>query len=183
MVGGEGLERAGHDEVWRAFAANEITHSAAHYLLAVARLSAAGGHTRAADVARFLGVSRAAASLQVRALHQHGLLEVDARQVLCVTPAGADLAARVASKRVVLRTLLGEILGVASDVAETDACKAEHLLSRETAAALARFLHFLMSDHPAARACLEAFRSSVVSCPAAGRCELCDETCLLAGDA
>ena len=170
------------DAVWRAFDANEITHSAAHYLLAVARLSAAGGTPRAADVARFLGVSRAAVSLQLRALQQQGLVAVGGGQVLRVTTAGADLAARVTSKRTVIRTLLAEVLGVTPEVAETDACKAEHLLSGEAAAALVGFLHFLSSDHPAARACLAAYRSSKASCPTNGRCELCQRVCLLAGE-
>ena len=59
--------------LWRAFEANEVTHSAAHYLLAIAGLERRAP-PRAADVARYLGVSRAAASLQLRSLQEHGLV-------------------------------------------------------------------------------------------------------------
>ena len=69
----------GEEPLWRAFEANEITHSGAHYLLAVAALARRAAAPRAADVARYLGVSRAAASLQLRSLQDHGLVEPDTR--------------------------------------------------------------------------------------------------------
>ncbi len=169
--------------LWRAFEANEITHSAAHYLLAIAAAHKAGAPPRAADIARQLGVSRAAASLQLRALQEHGLLEVDDQQRLHLSRPGADLVGRVASKREVVRIFLDEILGVRTATAELDACKVEHLLSEETGAGLVRLIRFLRSSHPAARACLTAFRETVAQCPSERRCELCDAVCLLAAGA
>lgn len=170
----------GEEPLWRAFEANEITHSAAHYLLAIAAAHKAGTPPRAADIARQLGVSRAAASLQLRTLQEHGLLELDGQQRLRLSRAGADLVGRVASKREVVRVFLDDILGVRAATAELDACKVEHLLSEETGAALVRLIRFLRSTHPAARACLTAFRETVQRCPTEHRCELCDAVCLLA---
>ena len=118
--------------LWRAFEDNEITHSGAHYLLAIASLGKLGDAPRAADVARRLGVTRAAASLQLRTLQEHGLVEIDDQQRLRPSPAGADLVGRVASKHEVLLVFLRELLGVGEDTAELDACKVEHLLSEET---------------------------------------------------
>jgi Mn-dependent DtxR family transcriptional regulator len=131
--------------VWRAFEANEITHSGAHYLLAVAASAETGRPPRSADVARALGVTRAAASMQLRTLQEHGLVAVDRDQRLHLTATGADLVARVASKREVVRTFLNEVLGVRPATAELDACKVEHLLSEESGAALVRLLRFLRS--------------------------------------
>jgi len=173
----------GEEPLWRAFEANEITHSAAHYLLAIAAAHKAGTPPRAADIARQLGVSRAAASLQLRTLQEHGLLELDVQQRLRLSRAGADLVGRVASKREVVRVFLDEILGVRAATAELDACKVEHLLSEETGAALVRLIRFLRSTHPAAQACLSAFRETVQHCPSEHRCELCDAVCLLAAGA
>ena len=65
-----------HDRVWRAFGDNEVSHSAAHYLLAVAAFGKSGRDPRAVDVARLLDVSRAAVSLQIRALRDNGLVDV-----------------------------------------------------------------------------------------------------------
>lgn len=165
---------------WRAFEANEISHSAAHYLLAIASFTRKGIAPRSAHIARELGISRAAASLQLQSLRQHGLVEMDARQQLHLTRAGADLVARIASKREVVRVFLEEILGVRPQVAVLDACKVEHLLSEETGAAIIRLLHFLRSAHPAAQAALQAFRETTAACEPQARCDLCTNTCLLA---
>lgn len=169
----------GHEQTWRAFEANEITHSGAHYLLAVAAFTKTGQPPRAADVARHLGVSRAAASLQLRGLHDHGLVRLDDGQRLHLTRDGANLVARIAGKREVLRVFLSEVLGVSDEVAELDACKVEHLLSEETGAALVRLVRFLRSEHPAATACVDAYREARALCPEDGNCELCDRVCLL----
>jgi DtxR family Mn-dependent transcriptional regulator len=166
--------------LWRAFEANEITHSGAHYLLAVAALTKRGLAPRAADVARQLGVTRAAASLQLHSLQEHGLVASDERQRLSLSPAGADLVGRVASKREVLLVLLRDVLGVREITAQLDACKVEHLLSEESGAALVRLIRYLRSDVPEARACLKSFRRITATCPPGARCDLCAEACLLA---
>jgi len=169
-----------HVSVWRAFEDNEITHSGAHYLLAIAALARSGEAPRAADVARQLGVTRAAASLQLRALHDHGLVKADPRQRLALTRSGADIVARVASKREVLYVFLREVMGVRDATAELDACKVEHLLSEESGAALVRLVRFLRSDTPEARTFVAAFRAATASCPPGARCDLCAQACLLA---
>jgi len=169
--------------VWRAFEDNEITHSGAHYLLAIASLVRSGPAPRAADVARQLGVTRAAASLQLRTLQEHGLLKLDSRQRLALSRSGADLVARVASKREILFVFLREVMGVREATAELDACKVEHLLSEETGAALVRLVRFLRSGQPEAKKFVEAFRLATAECPPGARCDLCAEACLLAAGA
>jgi DtxR family Mn-dependent transcriptional regulator len=166
--------------LWRAFEDNEITHSGAHYLLAITSLTRLGRAPRAADVARRLGVTRAAASLQLHSLQEHGLVGLDDQQRLGLSPAGADLVARVASKHEVLLVFLREILGVRAGTAELDACKVEHLLSEETGAALVRLIRFARSQQPEAVAFLTEFRRMTANCPPGARCELCAEACLLA---
>ena len=166
--------------IWRAFQDNEITHSGAHYLLAISALTRSGPAPRAADVARQLEVTRAAASLQLRTLQEHGLVELDGRQRLSLTRAGADLVARVASKREILLVFLREVMGVREATAELDACKVEHLLSEETGAALVRLVRFLRSNRPEARKFVAAFRRATAECPPGARCDLCAEVCLLA---
>jgi DtxR family Mn-dependent transcriptional regulator len=166
--------------LWRAFADNEITHSGAHYLLAIASLIKTGERPRAAAVARRLGVTRAAASLQLRTLQEHEMVTLDGEQRLALTALGADLVARVASKHEVLLVFLRELLGVRARTAELDACKVEHLLSEESGAALVRLIRFARSDEPVAQAFVAAFRRTTAHCPPGARCELCTEACLLA---
>lgn len=132
--------------VWREFEHNEITHSAAHYLLGIAALTRQGGAPRAADLARRLGVSRAAVSLQLRTLRDHGWLTVGDGNLLHLSPEGADMVSRIAGKRALMKTLLHDVLGVSDETAETDACKVEHLLSEESATALLRLLRVLRTE-------------------------------------
>ena len=166
--------------LWRAFEDNEITHSGAHYLLAIAALGKLGSAPRAADVARRLGVTRAAASLQLRALQDRGWVEIDEQQRLRLSSAGADVVNRVMSKHEVLLVFLRELLGVEADTAELDACKVEHLLSEETGAALVRLIRFARSGKPEVTAFLSEFRRTTAHCRPGALCELCTETCLLA---
>ncbi|OYV96688.1 MAG: hypothetical protein B7Z68_05200 [Acidobacteria bacterium 21-70-11] len=179
-VAASGSPARGTASVWRAFEDNEITHSGAHYLLAIAASAKLGRAPRGADVARALGVTRAAASLQLRVLQEHGLVRLDAEQRLRLTRAGSNLVSRVASKREVLLVFLREVMGVGAATAELDACKVEHLLSEETGAAMVRLVRFLRSGQPQARDFLEAFRQATASCPPGARCDVCTEACLLA---
>jgi Mn-dependent DtxR family transcriptional regulator len=136
----------GYEREWRAFERNEVTHSAAHYLLAVAAFAKAGRDPRSVDVARQLEVSRAAVSLQIRTLRENGLVDVGDDHRIRLTRTGADLVARIASKREVVRLFLTEVLGVEPETAERDACKIEHLISEDTGAALVRFITCLRAD-------------------------------------
>lgn len=146
------------EKVWRAFEDNEISHSAAHYLLAVESLTRGLGlEPKAADLARVLRVSRAAVSMQIQGLIRQGLLEFGEGKRLKLTPEGAGLVARIISKREVVRDVLSDILGVSPEVAELDGCKVEHLLSDESARALHLLREFLRVGGAKARAFQGAF--------------------------
>jgi Mn-dependent DtxR family transcriptional regulator len=170
---------SGYERVWREFEDNEISHSAAHYLLAISGLEQTGDHPRAADIARALEVSRAAVSLQLRTLRDHGLVEIGSDHRIRLSTLGSDVVARVASKREVVRAFLGQVLGVDDDTAEQDACKIEHLISEQTGAALARFLHFVGAAGDDAVTLLEAFREATADCPPGARCDFCTRRCLI----
>ena len=168
-----------YERVWRAFDNNEVSHSTAHYLLAVASYEKNGQSPRAADIARQLNVSRAAVSLQLRGLQERELVEVGENHRLRLTRLGADLVARIASKREALKVFLREILGVSGPTAEQDACKIEHLISEETGAALVRFIYFLRSEDADSNAFVARFKEATSNCPPGASCDLCDEVCLV----
>ncbi len=168
-----------YQKMWKAFEANEISHSVAHYLLAVADHTQDGASPRAADIARTLEVSRAAVSLQLRTLKEHRLVEVSEDHRIHLTPLGQDLVGRIASKRQVLRAFLKEILGVDEETAEADACKIEHLISEEFGAALVRFMTFLRNADTNAQSLLDDFNKLTADCPPGTTCDFCVTDCLL----
>ncbi len=169
----------GFSELWRAFEANEITHSAAHYLLAISSLTADSGPPLAADVARRLHVSRAAASTQLRSLRDHGWVAPDSGRRLHLTPEGRHLVARIAGHRATLKAFLHEFLGLDSLDAEIEACKIEHLLSPAACAALLRIVRLHREGHPSATGLSRTLRSNPPSCPGDHHCDLCTDLCLL----
>ena len=168
-----------YERVWRAFDNNEVTHSTAHYLLAIASLAEGGSSPRAADVARQLRVSRAAVSMQLKTLREHNLVRVGRDNRLSLSHHGADLVARIASKREVLKAFLHDVLGVDPQVAERDACKIEHLVSEESGAALIRFIHFLHSEEDVSKDFVNRFKHATADCLPDTTCPLCREECLL----
>jgi DtxR family Mn-dependent transcriptional regulator len=162
----EALER------WKAFDANPVSHSVAHHLMAIAALREVHGYARVTDVAERLGLTRGSVSLTLKSLEQRGLVAKDQRRFLELTGDGSALVEAICAKQTIVVRFLVDVLGVRQDIAETDACKIEHLLSDEAATAMLRQLR--------ARE-LGGSTASPVGHSCAGRldeCPGCSERCL-----
>jgi len=125
-----------------------LTHSAAHYLTAIARLRLRHGYARVTDVAATLRISRGAASRAITLLKERGWIGEDPHRMLELTAAGAELARGVEHNYQVIQCFLEDVLGVAHDVACEDACKLEHLCSAPTIGALVSFIRTLEGARP-----------------------------------
>jgi len=159
-------------EVWKSFEANEVTHSAAHHLMAVHQLRAQRGYARVSDVAKVLQITKGSVSSAMKHLKERGLVQEDGNRFLELTEAGLRMVREVESTRQVVQRFLHQALGMDEDDAEIDACKVEHLVSSQTRGRLVRFLRFLFSEEPAARQFLAAFRDAAeVQAPESG----CDD--------
>lgn len=128
-------------EIWKEFEANELTHSAAHHLLAIHELGAQyGGWARVSDIARSLGITRGSVSINLRGLKKRGLVEADEHHMVRLSREGEQYVAALIAKKTALRRFLHEVLGVSEMQAEIDSCKIEHLVSEETLSRLTEFL-------------------------------------------
>ena len=166
-------------ETWKAFEANELTHSAAHHLLAIYDVGLAyGGWARVSDIARRLDITRGSVSVNLRPLKKRGWIETDEHHMVKLSARGLKAAQAVMAKRVVVRAFLSEVLDTPGPQADIDSCKIEHLISDETGRRLARFTRLLTSDDPAAKAFLARFRSSHGECPDNRTCDVCKGRCL-----
>lgn len=128
-----------HD-VWKQFEENNLTHSAAHHLLAILELRANRGYARVTDVARHLNITTGSASTNLKSLKTKGLIVEDENRFLNLSPDGESLARAVIARKHVFEKFLIEVLEVSAEQAEIDACKTEHLISAETARKLEQFL-------------------------------------------
>jgi len=128
-----------HD-VWKQFEENNITHSAAHHLLAILELREKRGYARVTDVARHLNITTGSASTNLKNLKGKGLIIEDDNRFLNLSAEGEALAKAVIARKQIFEQFLVDILKVNPEQAEIDACKTEHLISGETARKLEKFM-------------------------------------------
>lgn len=126
-------------EVWKEFGENEITHSAAHHLLAIQELTTKRGYARVTDVAKFLEITTGSASTNLKGLKQKGYVIEDENRFLALSEEGTKIAEAILVRRNVVEDFLIRVLKVNPKIAEIDACKTEHLLSMETTNKMASF--------------------------------------------
>ena len=130
-------------ETWKEFEANELSHSAAHHLLAIHELGLRyGGWARVSDIARDLAITRGSVSINLRALKKRGLVLTDEHHQVKLSPEGEQIVQMVAAKKAAVKEFLHEVLRVSETQAEVDSCKIEHLVSEETREQLVAFLEF-----------------------------------------
>jgi Mn-dependent DtxR family transcriptional regulator len=166
-------------ETWKEFEANELTHSAAHHLLAIDEVGAAyGGWARVSDIARRLNITRGSVSINLRTLKKRGWVQHDEHRLVRLSPKGVKVVHAVRAKRAIVKKLLHEVLGVPDEQAEIDSCKVEHLISDDTAQRLLQFLQFLTSRSSAGRKALEQFAEARPTCPTSRTCPVCLGHCL-----
>ena len=131
---------------WREFENNPLSHSMAHYLMAIDSLRGDLGYARSTDVAEMLEVSRGAASMALSQLKKRGWVAEDPNRFLLLTEEGQKIARSVEHNFVILSHFFTTVLGVEDETARGDACKMEHLMSRDTGKRLLWLLHHVLND-------------------------------------
>lgn len=109
------------------------------YLEAILRLSAKAQDVHSVDVARELNVSKPAVTKAMRILTQKGYVEI-VKNHIYLTAKGQEYACQVYEKHRMLTNFLIK-LGVDENIAETDACRMEHLISTQTYEAIKKFVN------------------------------------------
>lgn len=159
---------------WRAFDENVVTHSVAHYLMAINHLRNEQGYARVTDVAGLMGISRGATSLALSHLKEKGLVTEDPNRFLLLTDEGISLARIVEHNYILLTCFFENVLGMNSDIARADACKIEHLLSEESSKALIRFLRILLAKKDFVKELSQKIKQYSETCDNDSPCPLCE---------
>ncbi len=134
---------------WREFSHNYLSHSRAHYLMAIDTLRSELGYARTTDVAEMLEVSRGAASMALAQLKKRGWVAEDPNRFLLLTEEGKRITEMVSQNFAILSRFLEAVLGVGRDRAISDACKMEHLMSLESSRRLLWLTELLAGDNAA----------------------------------
>lgn len=128
------------NDIWKKFQENPITHSGAHHLLAIYDLVNERGYARVTDIAKRLDITTGSVSTNLKVLIQRGLILADENKMFQLTEEGETIAKAVFARHEIFYKFLKEVLGVSEEQSEIDACKVEHLLSRETSQKLVSFM-------------------------------------------
>jgi DtxR family transcriptional regulator, Mn-dependent transcriptional regulator len=165
---------------WKEFDNNQLTHSMAHYLMAIQGVHKRQGYARVTDVARELEITPGSASVSIKTLKQRGFVDEDHNRFLMLSQEGERLAQEIRINNRLLVQFLTEILELPESQAHIDACKVEHLVSGQTRKRLMSFMQFMHEDKKTVKCFLESWKDHEFECPGKNDCPLCekDDTCL-----
>ena len=110
------------------------------YIETIYLLKKRKGTVRSIDVATELNFSRPSVSRAVGLLKENGLITVESDGELVLTELGLKTAKGVYEKHTNLTKFLMMTAGVNAEIAETDACRIEHVISPETFKGIKRYL-------------------------------------------
>lgn len=108
-----------------------IHESAENYLETIYVLRMRNGTVRSIDIANELEFSKPSVSVAMKNLRANGYIQVDESGNITLLPEGEKIAQTVYEKHTVLSNYL-MVLGVPAEIAAEDACRIEHVLSKES---------------------------------------------------
>lgn len=119
----------------------KLTFAMENYLEAIYILSFEGKGVRVSDIAEKLGVTKASTHSAMSTLSEKGLIVSEKYKEVFLTPDGLKLAEFTSKKHEVIQKFFTEVLEIDPDVAATDACAIEHVISSDSIYAMQQFLY------------------------------------------
>ena len=119
---------------------NELNESAENYLETILILSQKLPVVRSVDIANELGFKKSSVSVAMKNLREKEHIKVDEQGFIHLTPSGLEIANMIYERHTLLSSWLIH-LGVPADVAAADACKMEHVISKESFEAIKRHVY------------------------------------------
>lgn len=105
--------------------------SSENYLETILILSKKKPVVRSVDIAEELGFKKSSVSVAMKNLRERNHITVTKEGFIYLTPAGREIAEMIYERHELLTAWLTR-LGVNEDVAAQDACKIEHVISKES---------------------------------------------------
>lgn len=108
-----------------------VNESAENYLETILILSKQHPVVRSVDIANELGFKKSSVSVAMKNLRTKNHITVDDCGFITLTPSGREIAEMIYERHQLLSSWLIQ-LGVSSETAVEDACKMEHVISKES---------------------------------------------------
>lgn len=113
-----------------------MQESGEDYLETILLLKMRQGYVRAIDIANEMEYSKASISRAVKILKEQNLVYLDDNRMINFTPEGRAKAEMIYERHRLITAFLNQFLEVPADIAESDACRIEHVVSEETVQAI-----------------------------------------------
>ena len=117
-----------------------VNESAENYLETILRLSKKLPVVRSVDIANELGFKKSSVSIAMKNLREKNHITVTDAGFIYLTDSGKEIADMIYERHEFLSSWLTK-LGVAEQTASEDACKMEHILSKESFEAIKKFVN------------------------------------------
>jgi Mn-dependent DtxR family transcriptional regulator len=118
----------------------DVSESLEMYLEAILELESKNNVVRSVDIARFLSVTKPSVNRAMSHLKKEGYIKQEPYGDVMLTEKGRNKASRIHELHHVITDFLTTSLGIDVSVAESDACRMEHVISAETVKAMKMFL-------------------------------------------
>ncbi len=109
----------------------KIQQSAENYLETIYMLTNTRGSCRSVDIAKELGFSKPSVSVAMKQLRENGYIDVMGDGKIVLLEPGRKIATDLYERHTILTKCLVAI-GVSEETAAEDACRIEHVISKET---------------------------------------------------
>ncbi len=116
-----------------------INESAENYLETILMLSKKLPVVRSVDIANELGFKKSSVSIAMKHLRENKHIVVSDAGFITLTPSGRQIAEMIYERHEVISSWLIR-LGVNKETALEDACKMEHVISKESFEAIKKFI-------------------------------------------
>ena len=117
-----------------------INESAENYLETILRLSKKLPVVRSVDIANEIGFKKSSVSIAMKNLREKEHITVTDAGFIYLTDSGKEIADMIYERHEFLSSWLTK-LGVPEEIASEDACKLEHVLSKESFEAIKKFVN------------------------------------------
>jgi len=121
----------------------QLSASLEDYLEAIYQIVQRKGAAQSSQVADSLKVSKSSVSWGLNRLRERGLINHSPYEAITLTEQGEALGRRVASRHRQIKDFLREVLSVAEPVAESNACRLEHVLDKAVLERMGDFMEFM----------------------------------------
>lgn len=109
----------------------QIKESAEDYLEKILILSNKNSLVRSIDIVNYMKLSKPSVSVAMKKLRENGYILMDNDGYITLTEEGKKIAEKIYERHMFITKWLQD-LGVPEEIASSDACKIEHVLSVET---------------------------------------------------